>query len=147
MPSKYDSLVSWARCNGAIIPESLSFPSKPQGHCITTSSIEKSTQVFHIPHEILITPARATAALPALENSSVHERMCAFIALEKRKEDGFWKAYFDAVPETFTTPSYFTKEEVAGLKGTNLFYAWRDRVDVWKDEFERVNALIPELNW
>lgn len=73
--------------------------------------------------------------------------MCAFIALEKRKEDGFWAGYFRAVPGAFGTPGYFSGQEWDVLRGTNLEFAWRDRERVWRDEFEHVKSVIPDLQW
>ena len=145
MSHKYDKLLSWARSNGAIIPNSLTFPSSPYGHCRTTTPIDKGTHLFHIPHTILITPAVASSALPQLKDVCVHARMCAFIALERRKE-GFWKDYLDSLPEGFSTPPYFGERELELLKGTNLSFAWRDRIDIWKKEFNEVQSYY-RWNW
>jgi hypothetical protein len=144
--NKYDNLLSWARSNGAVIPENLIFLSKPYGHCRSTTSIPPGTQLFHIPHSLLITPAVASKALPQLNEHSVHARLCAFLGTERRKQ-GFWKGYLESLPEKFTTPAYFNEKELDILKGTNLFFACRDRIKAWKDEFNNVKKIVPDLNW
>ena len=144
--TKYDKLVSWARCHGAIIPETLIFPVEPNGHCRTTVSVVPGTQLFHIPHSILMTPLAARTALLKLRDVPVHELMCTFIALERRK-DGFWKDYLDSLPQEFTTPPYFTERELQVLKGTNLSFAWRDRITQWKEEFDHAKSLTNDLKW
>jgi hypothetical protein len=146
MSHKYDKLLSWARSNGAIIPNSLTFHSSPYGHCRTTTPIDKGTHLFHIPHTILITPAVASSAFPQLKDVCVHARMCAFIALERRR-NGFWKDYLDALPERFSTPPYFGERELELLKGTNLSFAWRDRIDRWQKDFNEVRAIIGGIGW
>lgn len=146
MSHKYDKLLSWARSNGAIIPNSLTFHSSPYGHCRTTTPIDKGTHLFHIPHTILVTPAVASSEFPQLNDVCVHARMCAFIALERRR-NGFWKDYLDALPERFSTPPYFGERELELLKGTNLSFAWRDRIDLWRKEFNQVRAIIGGIGW
>ena len=145
-PSPYEALLSWARSHGAIIPETVLFLSTPYGYCQSTVPIPAGTALFHIPHSLLITPSVADHALPELHLLPVHARVCAFIALERRK-DGFWKAYFEALPEKFDTPAWFTEEERLLLKGTNLFFAWRERVEIWREEFSDVCKIIPDINW
>src|SRR5579859_3867514 len=142
--STYDNLLSWARSNGAIIPSTLTFLSTPYGHCQSTVPIPAGTSLFHIPHSLLITPRAADTALPQLNTLPVHARVCAFIALERRK-DGFWKDYLRSLPEKFETPAYFSQGELDVLKGTNLFYAWHDRINLWKQEFENVRKIIQDI--
>lgn len=146
MSNKYDKLLLWARFNGAIIPETLLFPSHPYGHCRTTIPIEPGTQLFHIPHKILLTPTVATTAFPQLQTVPVRARICAFIALERAKQ-GFWKEYFDSLPQEFSTPPYFNDEELELLRGTNLSFAWRGMIATWKTEFEQAKEVLPELQW
>ena len=143
---KYRDLLGWARSHGAIIPSTLLFPSEPYGHCRTSVPIPKGTQLFHIPHKIIITPAIATAALPQLKDWPVHERVCAFLATERRK-DGFWKEYLRSLPRKFRTPAYFEVDALEVFKGTNLAFAWRDKVAVWEAEYEHAVKVLPELEW
>lgn len=145
-PRKYDSLISWARSNGAVISENIIFPSEPYGYCQSTTPIPPGTQLFHIPHSLLITPAVATTALPQLKNYSVHTRLCSFLATERR-DQGFWKDYLDSLPETFTTPAYFEEKELDVLKGTNLAFAYHDRIEAWKVEFDTVKDEVLGLTW
>ena len=142
----YVPLLKWARSNGAIIPESLSFPQSPQGHCRTSVSVPKGTRLFHIPHNIIITRTVAIYALPQLLNQSIHAQICGFLAHQRRKE-GFWKPYLDSLPEKFETPAYFQENELKVLEGTNLSLAWRERVNAWMSEFEKVNALVEGVTW
>jgi hypothetical protein len=51
------------------------------------------------------------------------------------------------LPETFDTPADFGQEELETLRGTNLSFAWRDRVDIWRREYEDVKVVVPEVNW
>jgi hypothetical protein len=151
MSTAHGDLVAWATSHGAIVPSTLDFPSSPHsGSCIQTSvAVPAGTPLFHIPPALVINPAKARVALPDLDDDSfsTHQRMCTFIALERRKADGFWRPYFAAVPETFRTPAYFTGEELKVLEGTNLEYAWMDRVKAWKEEFESVQSVIPDIQW
>lgn len=52
-----------------------------------------------------------------------------------------------ALPERFETPAYFSEGELNVLRGTNLFFAWHDRINLWKEEFEKVRNIIPDINW
>jgi hypothetical protein len=144
--NNYERLLTWARSHGAIIPSSLVFLSTPYGYCQSTTPIATGTALFHIPHTLLITPSVADTALPQLHSLSVHARVCTFLALERRKH-GFWKEYLDSLPQTFETPAYFTEEELNILRGTNLFFAWRDRIDLWKEEYHNVEKIISDINW
>jgi hypothetical protein len=144
--TKYHNLLSWARSNGAVISENIIFPSEPYGHCQSTTPIPRGTQLFHIPHSLLITPAVATTALPQLNSYSVHARLCSFIATERRQQ-GFWKDYLDSLPEKFTTPAYFEEKELDVLNGTNLAFAYHDRIEAWKFEFEDVKDKVFGLTW
>ena len=144
---KYTNLLSWARSNGAIIPESLVFPSTPYGHCRTTIPIIAGTNLFHIPHKILLTPTVAAIALPQLHDVSAHTMLSAFIALEIGKDGGFWKKYLDSLPKEVRTPAYFDEVELGALRGTNLSFAWRDRIEVWEKEFKEAKAVLPDLKW
>ena len=146
MSDKYSKLLSWARSNGAIIPETLIFLSEPYGHCRTTMPLTKGMALFHIPHNLVITPTLATCALPELKNTPVHARLCAFIALERNK-GGFWRDYLNSLPESFSTPAYFGENELEILRGTNLFFGWRDQIDMWKNEFEDVKVVIKGIDW
>ena len=33
------------------------------------------------------------------------------------------------------------------FKGTNLAYAWKDKVRVWEEEFQHAKSLVPALEW
>jgi hypothetical protein len=72
--------------------------------------------------------------------------MCCFIALERDKE-GFWKDYLDSLPRSFSTPPYFDEKELDILKGTNLSFAWRDCIQIWKNEYEDVKRILENLEW
>jgi hypothetical protein len=106
--SPYTHLVAWATSHGAIVPSSLSLRSSPDtgGSIHTSVAIPAGTQLFHIPPALVITPAKARAALLELadDSFSVHQRMCAFIALERHKEDSFWAPYLNALPKRIKTP-------------------------------------------
>jgi hypothetical protein len=144
--SRYENLLSWARSNGAIVPDTLTFPSSPYGHCQSTIPIPAGTALFHIPHSLLITPAVADTALPQLHDLPVHARVCSFIALERQKH-GFWREYLESLPKKVDTPAYFTEGELDVLKGTNLYFAWHDRINLWRDQFNNVQKIIAEINW
>ena len=144
--AKYEKLLLWARSNGAIIPETLIFPPEPYGHCRTTVTVPQGTQLFKLPHNIIITPEVARREFPRLKFENVHLQMCTFIASQRGKE-GFWKDYLDSLPETFTTPPYFTPEELKVLEGTNLAYAWKDVENIWKKEWERASIIVDNLPW
>jgi hypothetical protein len=94
----------------------------------------------------LITPAVASKALPEATQVPAHARVCAFLGVYRRRE-GFWKEYLESLPETFSTPPYFDEKEMEILRGTNLYFAWLDRINLWKTEYENVKTFIPELQW
>jgi hypothetical protein len=141
-PNKHDKLVSWALSHGARIPDSLTF----YGHCRTSVPLERDTTLFRLPRSILITPDVARNALPQLNDASVHERMCVFIALEQGKQ-GFWKDYLDSLPRHFTTPAYFREIDLDVFEGTNLAILWEIRTAKWKDEFDHAKRLVKGLQW
>lgn len=33
------------------------------------------------------------------------------------------------------------------FKGTNLAFAWKDKVAVWETEYKHANKVLPELEW
>jgi hypothetical protein len=144
--SKYTNLLTWARSNGAVIPSSLIFSAEPYGHCRSSEPIPAGTALFHIPHSLVITPAVATAAIPQLEEVAGHVRICTFLA-EQRGRNGFWKEYLETLPEKFYTPPYFNDRELEYLKGTNLWFAWRDRMELWKREYESIRDIVPTVEW
>src|SRR5277367_1950034 len=143
---KYRDLLAWARSHGATIPSTLLFLSEPYGHCRTTIPLPPGTHLFHIPHTLIITPAVATAALPQLKDAPVHERLCAFVAVERRA-GGFWKEYLRSLPRWVRTPAYFGEDALETFKGTNLAFAWRDKVRVWEEEFKHAKGLVSGLEW
>ena len=144
---KYQNLLKWSRSNGAIIPNSFIISlGLTGGHCLTTEEIPAGTPIFEIPHKLCITAAVARDALPEVANLSVHAQLCAFLLIE-RKRDGFWKPYFDVLPEKFSTAVYFHEEELAVLKGTSLYYTIPERLNAWKREYEEVAAVILNSNW
>ena len=144
---KYQNLLLWCRSSGAIIPDTFILSSNlTGGHCLTTKEIPAGEPIFQIPRNLCITPAIATATFPVLETTSVHTQLCCFLSLERGKE-GFWKPYLDSLPETFTTPAYFTDNELGILKGTNISFVVQERLNLWKREYEDIKALLPEVSW
>jgi N-lysine methyltransferase SETD6 len=147
MDEKYSKFVSWARSNGAIIPDTLTFPSNDgEASVQTTIPVEKGTQLFHLPHSILITQAKCASCLPQLAPFSVHEKICAFVANERHCNE-FWKPYFECLPCQFTTPPYFTEDELTVLEGTNLSHAWKDHISLWMEEYGRVKKVLNGMTW
>lgn len=43
-----------------------------------------------------------------------------YMARERKNPQSRWTPYLDILPETYTTPIYWTKEELAEIEGTNL---------------------------
>jgi len=144
---EHDNLLQWCRSNGAIIPESVILSSNlTGGYCLTTRDIPAGEPIFHIPHKLCITPTVATNAIPVLSAFTVHTQLCAFLCMERRQA-GFWKPYFDVLPETFTTPLYFSGEELDILKGTSLYHTVSERINLWKQEYTDVLSVLPHLDW
>jgi hypothetical protein len=55
--------------------------------------------------------------------------------------------YLESLPERFDTPAYFNEGELEVLRGTNLGFAWKDRVDIWRREYNDVKVVIPGVEW
>ena len=45
------------------------------------------------------------------------------------------------------TPAYFSEDALETFKGTNLAFAWRDKVRVWEGEFKHAKGLVSGLEW
>uniref|UniRef100_A0A182J1Z1 protein-histidine N-methyltransferase n=1 Tax=Anopheles atroparvus TaxID=41427 RepID=A0A182J1Z1_ANOAO len=43
------------------------------------------------------------------------------LIMERFRKDSFWKPYFDVLPERYTTPLYFTPEDMMELRNTEAF--------------------------
>lgn len=52
-----------------------------------------------------------------------------------------------SLPSRFQTPAYFEKDALEVFKGTNLAFAWKDKVTIWETEYKHANTVLPELEW
>lgn len=75
--------------------------------------------------ELLIPHIQGTNLVVQNESSFVIDSELAFTYLafliERKKPDSFWRPYFDVLPSQFDSTLFWTEEELAVLRGTNLY--------------------------
>jgi hypothetical protein len=141
--SKINELTQWFAENGGYLHEAIEIVHGVEygHHCVAKSRpIEPKETVCRCPFSVTLSHLNVTQASPAgIRNCSV-ESVCSkladntkldrstvavFFLVEQRLKgrDSFWFPYIQLLPteDEMTTPLWFENQELAYLKGTNLF--------------------------
>ncbi|KAM7349606.1 SET domain containing 3 [Cochliomyia hominivorax] len=87
---------------------------------VATRDIKKDELIFTIPRQLILSEEN-------LEYEFVHQyfkfsniKLAFTLMIESLKPDSFWKPYIDLLPDSYSTVLYYTPEEMAELKGSNV---------------------------
>ncbi|KAF9112018.1 hypothetical protein BGX27_004103 [Mortierella sp. AM989] len=114
------------KTNGASVSKSISlqdYSSEGAGRGVVASAdIKKDEELFLIPRPLLLSPE--TSELPKkIDLTSLqgwNPLMMCMIYEYCRGDASHWKPYFDILPTEFTTPMFWSSEELLELKGTGV---------------------------
>ncbi|KAF9178274.1 hypothetical protein BGZ51_003961 [Haplosporangium sp. Z 767] len=136
--------LAWLEANGATVSKSIGlqdYSAEGAGRgVVAVADINKDEELFSIPRPLLLSPE--TSALGQKINLTTLEGwnplMMCMIYEYCRGSESHWKPYFDILPEEFSTPMFWSNEELKELVGTGII----DKIG--KDEAE---AVFKEKLW
>lgn len=122
----FPPFVDWLHNNGidTSIVEIKYFPDCGYG-LQATKDLKEADPFLTIPRKVMMTTQTArNSVLGALigEDKMLQAMPSIVLALhllcEKKSPDSFWKPYIDVLPSSYSTPLYFTDDEIKLLKGS-----------------------------
>ncbi|KAI7872447.1 hypothetical protein BDF14DRAFT_1753557 [Spinellus fusiger] len=119
----------WLEDNGTELSKSIAiedYRNEEAGRgVVATSDIKEGEVLFSLPRNILLTPLHSSlrslqgmdVILDSLKGWSV---LILCLMYESQKKDSFWKPYFDVLSTSFSTPMFWSEEELKMLQGTAI---------------------------
>ncbi|KAF8425980.1 hypothetical protein EV426DRAFT_38524 [Tirmania nivea] len=155
----FESLMAWAKSNGAFIYDNLilmSGESPSSGAFYATAVIPPSTRLLSIPHSLAITYSKAISQCPpelSEDGAPVGHFavISTFLALEKLKgTDSFWHPYIATLPSVELGcggPLFQTPEVIhLWLEGTNLSAREVENVkEDWKQDWKCIKEVLGSI--
>eukprot|EP01029_Cantina_marsupialis_P021540 TRINITY_DN5167_c0_g2_i3.p1 TRINITY_DN5167_c0_g2~~TRINITY_DN5167_c0_g2_i3.p1 ORF type:complete len:264 (-),score=103.58 TRINITY_DN5167_c0_g2_i3:74-865(-) len=123
--TREDRFFSWLQENGFKV-QGCEISSKENGYrgVFATEALNSNYQLFEIPNKSLLSTVNSSIAdiLAKCDPYTVSEwdKLCLAVMFEHNNPDSHWRAYFDALPEKFDNPVFWSDDELAELKGTSL---------------------------
>ncbi|KAI9472171.1 MAG: hypothetical protein EXX96DRAFT_583114 [Benjaminiella poitrasii] len=126
---KGDVFLKWLKNNGTTLSESIAlkdYRSENAGRgVIATKDIKEGDLLFSLPRTILL--SQLTTGLSKMEGVSEDltkltgwSPLIVSMMYESQKEDSFWKPYFDVLPRAFSTPMFWSEDDLKELEGTDI---------------------------
>eukprot|EP00741_Cyanophora_paradoxa_P013494 tig00020693_g13030.t1 len=117
----------------------------------TTRKIEKGDRIGTVPLRLLMTNRTARtsrlgrllegAPAAAVDDASV---MALHVLCEDADPSSFWRAYLDTLPKTFTTPLFFSEEEIDLLQCPRAMPSARKQQRRLKAAYESCRPLLED---
>ncbi|KAF9289821.1 hypothetical protein BGZ68_008544 [Mortierella alpina] len=134
------TFLAWLEAHGATVSKSISlqdYSAEGAGRgVVAVADINKDEELFSIPRPLLLSPETSALAqkidLTSLEGWN--PLMMCMIYEYCRGGDSHWKPYFDILPMEFSTPMFWSAEDLQELAGTGVM----DKIG--KDEAESIFA-------
>ncbi|KAG0196630.1 hypothetical protein BGX28_009911 [Mortierella sp. GBA30] len=142
------AFLAWLETNGATVSKSISiqdYSAEGAGRgVVAVADINKDEELFSIPRPLLLSP-ETSALAQKIDLSSLegwNPLMMCMIYEYCRGANSQWKPYFDILPMEFSTPMFWSVEELQDLAGTGV----TDKIG--KDEAESIfkEKLWPVIN-
>ncbi|KAG0259965.1 hypothetical protein BG011_002241 [Mortierella polycephala] len=136
--------LAWLEANGATVSKSIElqdYSAEGAGRgVVAVADINKDEELFSIPRPLLLSPETSALAqkidLTTLEGWN--PLMMCMIYEYCRGSESHWKPYFDILPEEFSTPMFWSNEELEELAGTGII----DKIGR-----EEAEAVFKEMLW
>lgn len=149
--SHREDFESWFSTNGGYIHPSIELGSSPLGgnsfHVKPERTISPGSTIVSCPHSLALSwPSAQKFHYPDIQLPACTQHVATRFFLMKQKlleERSPWWPYVRMLPENFNTPPYYSPEDFAWLRGTNLGRASELRECDWRGEFdEMMKALL-----
>ncbi|KAF9956780.1 hypothetical protein BGZ72_002466 [Mortierella alpina] len=134
------TFLAWLEANGATVSKSISlqdYSAEGAGRgVVAVADINKDEELFSIPRPLLLSPETSALAqkIDLTDLEGWNPLMMCMIYEYCRGGDSHWKPYFDILPMEFSTPMFWSAEELKELAGTGVM----DKIG--KDEAESIFA-------
>ncbi|KAF9097387.1 hypothetical protein BGX29_008096 [Mortierella sp. GBA35] len=138
------AFLAWLEANGATVSKSIAlqdYSAEGAGRgVVAVADINKDEELFSIPRPLLLSPETSELAqkldLTTLEGWN--PLMMCMIYEYGRGTESLWKPYFDILPAEFSTPMFWSVEELKELAGTGVI----DKIGR-----EEAEAIFKEKLW
>ncbi|KAF9981961.1 hypothetical protein BGZ75_006678 [Mortierella antarctica] len=134
------TFLTWLEANGATVSKSISlqdYSAEGAGRgVVAVADINKDEELFSIPRPLLLSPETSALAqkIDLSDLEGWNPLMMCMIYEYCRGGDSHWKPYFDILPMNFSTPMFWSADELQELAGTGVM----DKIG--KDEAESIFA-------
>lgn len=124
--SSFPKFLDWLNSNNVDASSVEMAPFEAVGYGLRASKDVKENEVFlSIPRSVMMTTASAKASAlgPLMGEDKILQVMPSVVLAlhllcELRSPESIWRPYLDILPESYSTPLYFTTEELKYLKGS-----------------------------
>ncbi|KAI8977011.1 hypothetical protein BDF20DRAFT_872393 [Mycotypha africana] len=123
------AFLDWLINNGASISDSIAFKDYSSENAgrgvVATKDIKDGDVLFSIPRSLLLSQLTTSlkevdGLLDDLNGLLGWTPLIISLMYEMKKDDSFWKPYLDVLPQAFSTPMFWTEEELKELNGTDV---------------------------
>ncbi|KAL1207733.1 [Fructose-bisphosphate aldolase]-lysine N-methyltransferase [Cardamine amara subsp. amara] len=136
----------WLGDQGVVSGKSLAEPAVvPEGlGLVARRDIGRNEVVLEIPKRLWINPETVTASKigPLCGGLKPWVSVALFLIREKYEEDSSWRVYFDILPQSTNSTVFWSEEELAELKGTQLLSTTLGVKEFVENEFLKLEQEI-----
>ncbi|XP_078439908.1 SET domain-containing protein isoform X2 [Wolffia australiana] len=158
---KLDRFLHWLQINGVQLRRcSIKRCGSSKGYGVFSSpSVGDESNsdgvLMVVPLDLAITPMRVLQdgmlgprCAEMFKEGDVDDRFLVilFLTVERLRRNSPWKSYIDMLPRTFTSPLWFSEDELSELKGTSLYKATilqKKKLQALFDD--KVKSLVQEI--
>ncbi|KAI8990213.1 hypothetical protein BDB01DRAFT_780451 [Pilobolus umbonatus] len=126
---KSASFWKWLQENGVYLSDTIAIKDyREEGAgrgVVAAKDIKEGDLLFSIPRRVLL--SQLTSSIRSVEGIvddmdqlSGWNPLILCLMYESQKEDSLWKPYFDILPTTFSTPMFWSEDELKELEGTDV---------------------------
>ncbi|KAG0293957.1 hypothetical protein BGZ96_002007 [Linnemannia gamsii] len=147
------AFLAWLATNGATVSKSIAlqdYSGEGAGRgVVAVADISKDEELFSIPRPLLLSPETSELAkkldLTTLEGWN--PLMICMIYEYGRGATSHWKSYFDILPMEFSTPMFWSAEELKELAGTGVIdkIGREEAESIFKEKLWPLISAHPEL--
>ncbi|KAF3497016.1 hypothetical protein DY000_02057716 [Brassica cretica] len=150
LPENVRSFWKWLGDQGVVSAKSAAEPAVvPEGlGLVARRDIGRNEVVLEIPKRLWISPETSAASKIGALCGGLKPwvSVALFLIREKYDEDSAWRVYLDVLPESTDSTIFWSEEELAELKGTQLLSNTLGAKEYLENEFSKLEQEILKPN-
>ena len=142
---KYTNIRNWTEKNGANFGNfEIKYLHKDNRYVVASDDIKKGDNISVVPEKLILSESHPLIK-PTCEKYNLEDQEClyVFVCEEMKKDNSFFKPFFDYLPRDYHTyPTFYNKKLKSLLKNTQLLERIKNKNEESRKSYKKLKVKI-----